>query len=286
MIDHRFNRRGFIGASSALGLGLLAGCNDAQTASKTGGQSATHPYDGILGAQLYTVRALFEADPRATLKAVADIGIKDCETAGLFDHAATDIRAMMDEFGLQSRSAHVRLPQLRDGLEKDLETASILGQDRLYLGWIAEEERTLDGYRALADLLNQRGEEAKAQGVSLGYHNHEFEFLEEAGTNGYDILLDRTDPDLVTFEIDFFWTAEAGVDPVALFEKAPGRFTSCHIKDRDKDGNMVPVGDGVIDFAGLLSHAELAGLERFYVEHDNPTDPLASIGRSYSYLTS
>jgi len=140
------------------------------------------------------------------------------------------------------------------------------------------------GSFALADLLNQRGAEAKATGKMIGYHNHEFEFIDQGGTNGYDILLEGTDPDLVTMEIDFFWAAEAGVDPIALFDRAPGRFTSCHIKDRTTAGDMVSVGDGVIDFASFFEHAEKAGLERFYVEHDNPDEPLGSVARSFAHL--
>jgi sugar phosphate isomerase/epimerase len=167
-----------------------------------------------------------------------------------------------------------------------MEAAKILGQDRLYLGWIPEEERTLDGYRALADLLNERGAIAKQQGLKLGYHNHEFEFIDQDGENGYDILLERTDPELVDMEIDFFWAADAGVDPLTLFENAPGRFSSCHIKDRSEKGEMVSVGEGAIDFSAHLAHTEKAGLTRFYVEHDNPEEPLASIAKSYAFLTS
>ena len=278
------SRRGFIASSSIFSLGVLAGCGaQPESASKPGAGS---DYTDILGVQLYTVRNLFEKDPQATLKALAEIGIKDCETAGLFDHSAKDIRAMMDDLGLVSRSAHIRLPAVQEGIGPDLEAAKVLGQNRLYLGWIPEEERTPDKYRALADLLNQRGEEANAAGMMIGYHNHEFEFLEQDGTTGYDILLERTDPKLVTMELDFYWVAEAGEDPLAIFKKAPGRFTSCHIKDRDAAGEMVSVGDGVIDFKKLLPLAQMEGVERFYIEHDNPADPLVSVGKSYTHLTS
>lgn len=276
-------RREFLLGASSVGLTLATGC----AGQPEGPAAMTHrPYDGILGVQLYTVRELFETDPKATLEAIAKIGYKDVETAGLFEHRAADIRAIMDDLGITSRSGHVRLPALREGLATDMEAASELRQDRLYLGWIPEEERTLDGYRALADLLNERGAAAKQQGLKLGYHNHEFEFIDQDGVNGYDILLERTDPELVDMEIDFFWVAEAGVDPIALFEKAPGRFSSCHIKDRSATGEMVSVGDGSIDFSTYMKEAEKAGLKRYYVEHDNPENPLASIEKSLTYLTS
>lgn len=283
---HPFNRRAFIGGASISSLGFLAGCSKAGV---TGGTTGNDPasYTKLLGVQLYTVRALFEADAPGTLKALADIGVKDCETAGLFANSAADIRGMLDDNGLISRSAHVRLPWLRDDavFASTLEDAATLGQDRLYLGWIPEEERNNDKYRALADLLNRRGEEAKTAGMMIGYHNHEFEFVQQDGSTGYDILLENTDPAFVTMELDFYWVAHAGIDPLALFKSAPGRFSSCHIKDRSSNGEMMPVGDGEIDFKTLLPLAEASGVERFYIEHDNPTDPLASVTKSFAHLT-
>jgi len=280
----RTDRRAFIAGTSVASLAALTGCTGAVDSEPEAAELPS--YTELLGVQLYTVRDLFERDARATLEALAEIGVKDCETAGLFDHKAADVRAIMTDLGLVSRSAHVRLPELRDTLGMALEDAETLGQSNLYLGWIPEEERTPDKYRALADLLNERGAEAKAAGKLLGYHNHDFEFLEQDGEIGYDILLERTDPELVTMEIDFFWVAQAGKDPLEIFKSAPDRFTSCHIKDRSAEGEMVSVGDGMIDYKTLLPLAEEAGIERFYVEHDNPEDPIASVGRGFAHLLS
>lgn len=272
------SRRAFLAGSVSLGLAACASAGMSRT-------TVSRPYEGRLGVQLYTVRGLFEADYAETLKSLAAIGYSDCETAGYFAHDPRDVRMVLDDVGMTSRSAHIRLHELRDGFGQQLEYAGIMGQRSLYLGWIAEEERTAEKYRALADLLNVRGEQARAAGLRLGYHNHDFEFFDLGGTSGYDILLERTDPSLVTMEIDFYWAAQAGVDPRDLFDRAPGRFTSCHIKDRKADGSMVPVGDGTIDFAGILAEAGRAGLQTFYVEHDNPAEPLKSVAQSYAYLT-
>lgn len=286
MIIEPTNRREFLSAASILSLATLSGC--ASEASETDNSTGSNDYTAMLGAQLYTVRTLFETDPRATLEKLAKIGVKDCETAGMFEHNPSDIRLMLNDLGMVSRSAHIRLPALQDTapFAEEIELAEVLGQDRLYLGWIPEDERSAERYRILADLLNARGEEAKAAGLKVGYHNHEFEFHDLGGETGYDILLERTDPDLVTFEVDFFWTADAGQDPLALFEKAQGRFSSCHIKDRNAQGEMVSVGTGEIDFKTLLPLAKNAGIERFYIEHDNPDDPIASVTRSFAHLTS
>ena len=273
------SRRTFL--TGALGAGLAACAPSGLSLTPT-----ARPYMGKLGVQLYTVRSLFEADFSGTLAALAKIGYQDCETAGYFDHDPREVKAALDVVGMVSNAAHIRLPELRDGFDRQLEYAAIMGQKSIYLGWIPPEERTADNYRALSDLLNERGAAAKAAGLQLGYHNHEFEFFDLGATNGYDILLDRTDASLVTMEIDFFWAAEAGIDARRLFDRAPGRFTSCHIKDRMTDGSMVPVGDGIIDFAGLLAETQKAGLKTFYVEHDNPDNALESVKRSYAHLTS
>jgi len=280
----RTDRRAFLAGTSVASIAALAGCTGgAESEPEATGLPS---YTDLLGVQLYTVRDLFERDACGTLEALAEIGVKDCETAGLFDHKAADVRAIMTDLDLVSRSGHVRLPELRESFGMMLEDAETLGQSNLYLGWIPEEERTPDGYRALADLLNERGTEAKAAGKIVGYHNHEFEFIEQDGEIGYDILLERTDPELVTMELDFFWVADANKDPLEIFKSAPGRFSACHIKDRSAEGEMVSVGDGLIDFKTLLPLAEEAGIERFYVEHDNPEDPLASVGRGFAHLLS
>ena len=286
MIMTNANRRTFLAGASIASFGAMTACSNVAGEEET--EISTLPsYTDLLGVQLYTVRDLFEADAKGTLEALAKIGVKDCETAGLFEYSAANIRSILDDNGLVSRSGHIRLEWLRDDavFASTLEDATALGQSRLYLGWIPEEERTLDKYRELAELLNRRGQEAKAAGMMVGYHNHEFEFIEEDGTTGYSILLDNTDPELVTMELDFFWVADAGIDPLDVFESAPGRFSSCHIKDRSDAGEMVSVGDGMIDFKTLLPLAEAAGIERFYIEHDNPEDPLASVATSFNHLT-
>jgi len=252
------NRRTFLSAASITSLGLLTGCSAPSGETARAATDEIPGYLSLLGVQLYTVRDLFEADARGTLEALAEIGIKSCETAGLYDYSAADIRA--------------------------LEDAATLGQDRLYLGWIPEEERAPEKYRALAELLNARGEEAKAAGMMVGYHNHDFEFNEADETTGYDILLSETDPELVTMELDLYWVAHAGLDGAAILQATPDRFSAIHIKDRAADGEMASAGDGEIDFATLLPLAESLGATRFYIEHDNPADPLVSVGRSYSHL--
>ena len=271
------DRRQFIGASLLGAAALVSGAP--LWAKPAGGRAYSE-----LGVQLYTLRALFEQDFRRTLGRIAEIGYKDLEFAGYYAHNPSEVKAFMDANGLSSHSSHVQLNDVRNNFGQVMETASVMGQTNLIIPWLAPELRNPESYRELADLMNARGEQAKAAGFRLAYHNHDFEFENLDGTVPYDLLLERTDPAYVAMEIDLFWVHKVGVDPVSYFRKAPGRFISCHVKDATADGKMVAVGEGVIDFDAIFRHAGLAGLQRFYVEHDNPEDPVASITKSYASL--
>lgn len=276
------NRRRFLEGSLLGSMAMLAACNGA--ASLGADSSSTKPYTDKLGVQLYTFRTLFESDYESVLKALAQIGYNDLEFAGYFEHDPKAVKASMDALGLVSNSAHVQLNDLRDNFDATIERAAMMGQSKLIIPWLAPEDRNLDNYKAIADLLNERASPAKAAGMMVGYHNHEFEFETIDGVVPYDLLLERTDPTAVTMELDFYWTHVAGVDPLELFKKAPGRFSSCHIKDSSDTGEMVNIGDGVIDFAAIMAEAKAAGLECFYVENDNPSDPVAFAKASFAFL--
>src|SRR3989442_2834176 len=52
-----------------------------------------------IGLQLYTVRGLMAKDFEGTLAKVAQIGYREVEFAGYFDHPPKDVRAMLDRLG-------------------------------------------------------------------------------------------------------------------------------------------------------------------------------------------
>lgn len=280
--NEHLDRRTFLGtlAGGLTGLGLL-GCG-----GFTAGAAA--PWVNRPGVQLYTVRTLMQRDVRETLAAVAAAGYREVETAGLFGLAPGEFRAALERSGLVSPAAHMPIDSLRQDLDGSVAAARALGQEWIIVPWLDEAERTAEGYRRVADELNRFGAAAGERGVRVGYHNHDFEFEEiERGVRGYDILLAETDPGLVDIELDLFWAVKAGQDPVALFERDPGRFSLCHVKDMADRGGaeaQVPVGQGEIDFARIFAHADRAGLRHYFVEQDNPADPLMSIRASYAHL--
>ena len=237
-----------------------------------------------LGVQLYTVRDVFPDDFNGVLEMIKHIGYDEVEFAGYHDRDPQVVRAVLDDIGLTAPSAHIPLDALRDNLDATLEAAAVVGHHYIIVPWLPPEARTADNYPRLAETLNTIGRRVKDAGMQLAYHNHDFEFESVGARSGYDLLLDETDPDLVVMEMDLFWTVEAGQDPIAYFERYPGRFHLVHVKDRMADGTMVEVGAGAIDFRRIFDHAEQAGIRHAIVEHDNPEDPLESIHHSYDYL--
>jgi sugar phosphate isomerase/epimerase len=163
---------------------------------------------------------------------------------------------------------------------------------------------SLESVKRRAAQLNADGKIAQRFGMKLFVHNHtgEFEKLTDSPRTSFDILVEETDPALVTMQLDLGWTYIAGVDPVALFKAHPGRFELWHVKDvfglrtvnpalgpnaRVSSMALVPVGAGHIDFKPVFGQASLAGLKHFVIEQDNAAawgDSLAAARVSFQNL--
>jgi len=238
-----------------------------------------------IGIQLYTVRTLMDRDVEGTLAALAEIGYTQVEFAGLHGKSAKAMRAILDRHHLTSPSTHIALDEIRGHWARVLDEAQTLGQRYIICPWLdADQRRTLDDYRRIAHELNAAGETARKAGMTLGYHNHNFEFTPIEGTIPYDVLLAECDPRLVAMELDLFWIVKGGQDPLAYIAKHPGRFPLVHVKDMTKGGEMTDVGKGAIDFAAIFAQSARAGIQYYFVEHDEPPSPLDSARASYEYL--
>jgi sugar phosphate isomerase/epimerase len=240
---------------------------------------------GDIGLQLYTVRTLLARDFDHTLEAVAAIGYREVEFAGYYDRDPEALRKQLDALGLAAPSAHIGLEDLGDNWERTLDAAEALGHDYVVVAWLDQKDRgTLDALRATIAKFNQAGESARQRGIGFAYHNHDFEFTPVEDRLPYDVLLAECDPENVVFEMDLYWITKGGKDPVAYFEQYPGRFPMVHVKDMTAAGAMVSVGAGQIDWGRIFSKRDEAGIQHYFVEHDEPADPMASIRESYQYL--
>jgi len=241
-----------------------------------------------VGLQLYTVRDLMKADLPGTLRKVAQIGYKEVEFAGYFGRSPTQIRALLKQNGLTSPSSHIGLDILEKDSVRAFADAKAIGHQWVTMPYIPEERRkTVDDWNKIIDLLNQLGPQAKAEGLRLAYHNHDFEIRPVDGVRPLDMMLSKTDPALVDFEMDLYWVVFGGGDPLDFFNRYPKRFALVHVKDSagPPDNKMVDVGKGTIDFRKIFAQSDKAGIKHYFVEHDQPADPIATIRNSYKYLS-
>ena len=287
----RMNRRTFIGNSIATT--LLASGVTSELARAAGGSRKLER----IGMQLYTVRDLMKADVDGTLAKVAAIGYNEVEFAGYFDKAPKDIRAMLDKYKLTAPSEHVSYEVVQNKWQETLDAAHIVGHKFIVCPSIDDEQRKKGAaWKKAAEVFNRAGEASKKAGIQFAYHNHtwEFEPLADAGGKfAYDILLAEADAKLVKMEMDLCWITIAGQDPLKYFDKYPGRFPLVHVKDwtkgadgklSEKDGKMADVGSGAIDWKRIFAQSKKAGVEHYFVEHDEPAAPLDSLTNSYKYL--
>lgn len=238
-----------------------------------------------IGIQLYTVRELMEREPDATLGALAAIGYREIEFSGLYGRGAKDFRRMLENHDMTAPAGHVSIQEIRTALPRLLDDAATLGWRWIVCAWLDERERTVRGYRRVAAELNSAGESARAVGLRVAYHNHEFEFRRlDDGTVPYDILLAELDPQLVDMELDLFWIVHGGGDPLIYLQRQSGRFPLFHVKDRTPSGDMVDVGKGAIDFRRIFATAGSAATRHYFVEHDDPRSPLDFARKSFDYL--
>lgn len=287
-VDNHLNRRTFLIELAAIGLGTSA--LSACAGGRMLGRSSSHANQ--IGLQLYTVRDLLEKDFEGTLARVAEIGYTKVEFAGYYNRTPEQIRALIDRLKLSSPSAHIGAPLMRQNAAAQIRSATVIGQEYITIpSYNFPRDGGIDVWKKGAAEFNAWGRACKDAGIRLAYHNHAAEFATvDGGPTGYDVLMRETDPALVDFELDLYWTVFADQDPVALFAKYPGRFAMWHVKDLQVTAGakgMTPVGRGTLDFKAMFAHAGESGMKHFFVEHDNAAatgGSLASIQASYTYL--
>lgn len=239
-----------------------------------------------IGMELYTVRTLTAKDLAGTLAQLAKIGYKEVEFAGYQNHSATEVRAMLDQNGLTAPSAHIDLAKIETDAGQTFADAKIVGHQWITVPSLPRGPRqTADDWKQVAARFNAAGKSVKAAGFRLAFHNHNDVFRKAGDELPIDILMRETDPALVSYQMDVYWVVNGGGNPVDLLQRYPGRFKMLHLKDSmgPPDHKMADVGAGTIDFKNILARAK--GIENYFVERDDPTDPMASATASFSYLS-
>lgn len=286
------DRRQFLTITGAAGVaavwGGTFGCASSAASSGAAAVPGAFPLSSI-GVQLYTVRSLAEKNVEQTFQQVAAAGYRFVETHSLYGKPASEIRALLDKAGLRSVSGHYSLTELEESPNKAFDTAKTLGQEFVVLNWLEPSLRTIQFYAGFPERLNKIGANARAAGLRFAHHNHEFEFETVGGPKSViETVIARTDPALVSLELDAYWVFKADADPVRFIEQHGSRIAMVHLKDSTSAPSkaIADVGKGVIDFGKVLAAAQKAGVRYAFVERDDATDSLGSIRSSREYLTS
>lgn len=241
-----------------------------------------------LGVQLYTVRDAMRREMELTLSRVRSIGYQEVEFAGYFGRTPLQVRAALGANGLAAPSVHLSLDDLTTKLEDTLDTSEIIGHRWLTLAWIDDRYRTGDGFDRVADLLNAAGERAARRGMQIAYHTHDYIFHPRPdGVIPLARFIERLDRRTVNIELDCYWAVKGGSDPRIWFDRYPGRFPMVHVKDAGHAPGftMADVGAGVMDWRAIFALRQKAGIAHYFIEHDEPVEPWASITASYRYMS-
>jgi sugar phosphate isomerase/epimerase len=282
-----------------------------------------------IGLQLFSVPKMLEKDFEGTMKTLSNIGYKELEFfgpypfsteaakkswdavtpslsfsgSGYFGRTPQQVKEILDRYNLTTPSMHVDLDTLRTKMNDIGEAAHVLGQTWAGLPAIpADQRRTLDDYKRMAEEFNKIGETAQKAGLKFFYHNHGYGLKEMEGKIPFDVILELTLPNLVFLEMDIYWMTAGGADLIKYLDNNANRFKLMHIKDMTKqvrfsgDGGdskqwielfpyMTSAGNGVLDLKTILSHAKKSGMEQFIVEQDR-VDDTSALSKSCSYLAS
>ncbi len=239
----------------------------------------------VVALELYTVRDETARDFVGTIRRVAAMGYQAVEFAGYGGLSAAEMRQLLAETGLKVAATHVGLAALEQDSAKEIAYCQEIGCSYLVMPWLAPDLRTPEFIRSLAPRMNAWGQQCRAAGITFGYHNHDFEFKQHEGKYLLDHLLDETDPNLVSLELDVYWVAYAGVDPSDYLRKHAGRVPIVHLKDMAPDRTFTEVGDGTLGLEQVTRVAKESGTRWFIVENDAPKMPsLESAQRSLENL--
>ena len=314
------NRRGFIQSVSLGAMSIGLGLNAEQLSLSKKKKK--------YGIQLFTIPSLVSNDFKGALKLISEVGYKEIEFFGPYPFSAPEtIEAwkplrtqlnikenafygntvketsrMMREFGLQSPSMHLDMITFRKNMKPMLDAAAELGVKYVIIPALWEDERkTLDDYKRRADEFNQFGLQMKPYGIRFGYHNHGYEESSKENVIPFHLLLEKTEPDLVVFELDVFWMNASGANPIDYLKAYPGRFKLSHLKDAAESvrfsgdggsadqwmalfGKMVDPGDGVFKISNVVQQGLAAGMEHFFLERDLAADAEKTMKNSFKNL--
>ncbi len=249
-----------------------------------------------VGVQLYSIRDSVEADMHAALAQVKELGYDGVEFAGLYGNKPADIRAWCAELGLNPISSHVPLDDMLADTEGTLAAYKEIGVRFVVVPYVTEERRpgAAKFDETIAEIAHI-GKIAADMGLTLLYHNHDFEFKKVDGEYGLDILYKKVPAAYLQTELDTCWVNVGGENPADFVRKYTGRAPVVHLKDFHMSGKLPqhlyaligldddkqdnepstfefrPCGCGMQDMPAILAASVDAGAKWVIVEQDEPS---------------
>ena len=244
-----------------------------------------------IAVQVYSVREEAERDFAGTMKKLGEMGYDGVELAGLYGKSAEEIRDSIKAAGLTAISAHVSYDELAGDLEKTLQGYETIGCRYIVIPWLGEDRRFGAAlYEETIKEIPVISEGCKKHGMTLLYHNHDFEFAKTLdGTYALDQLYAEVPADVLGAEPDTCWIKVGGPDPSEWLKKYSGRCPLVHVKDfrRKADGvDLLALGEGEQDFPTLVKTAKECGAQWLVIEQDDHPygTPMGDMKKSLNYL--
>lgn len=253
--------------------------------------------------QLYSLRGDIRNDYATTIQELGKVGYTTVETANydannrtFYGKTPAEFKQDLANAGMTMLSAHTFIGMSREVREsKDFEQMAerwnnciddhiAAGASYIVCAGIGMPQ-TIEDLKTICEYFNWVGEKCRAKGVTFGYHNHDYEFRQVGEEGGervvmYDYMIENTNPEYVTFEMDVYWTVMGRKSPVEYFKKYPGRFKLLHVKDHKELGES-----GMVGFDAIFRNTDIAGVEQFVVEVEQyDYTPLESVKMSLDYL--
>ncbi len=254
-------------------------------------------YTAAFGVQTYTFRRSFPNGVAATLDSIKAMGFTEVEGSG-GKMPPEEFKKLCDDRGISIPSTGAGYEQLVKDPQAVANTAKALGAKYVMCAWIPHTRGAfnLENAKKAVEDFNAAGKVLKENGLTFCYHVHGYEFQPHEKATLMEYLIESTNPEYVSFEMDVLWAQFGGGDPVALLKKYGNRWKLLHMKDlkkgvpKDLTGgtsteNDVALGTGEIDIEGIVREANKIGIKHFFIE-DESSRVNIQVPQSIAYLKS
>jgi sugar phosphate isomerase/epimerase len=254
-------------------------------------------YTAPLGVQAYSFRKSFPNSIEKTLDTIKMMGFTELEGGG-GRMLPEEFKRLCDERGISIPSSGAGFEQLQTSPDSVAMRAKAYGSKYVMCAWVPHNKGAfnIDDAKKAVEVFNTAGKVLKEQGLTLCYHAHGYEFQPYNKGTLLDYIIENTNPEYVSFEMDIMWIYFGGGNPAGLLKKYGNRWKLMHLKDLRKgtrkdltggtpEENDVPLGTGELNIPEILKAAKDAGIKHYFIEDESPS-VMRQIPQSIKYLKS